>query len=104
MKISIPCADGTDRHCYKVIGTTLPFPMLEEHMVTVYEDNPKNVIIEIAPSPDWMKRFAKDYLTAYQIECVTSDGYFEYDPEESVCDACGSDQDYDDEGNNITGL
>lgn len=104
MKISVPCADGTDRHCFGSIDTNLPFPMLGESMVSVLEDGHGRVTVQISPTPEWMSRFAAAHLTEYQIESVQQDGYFEYELDEEVCGACGSDQVYDDEGNNITAL
>jgi len=64
-------------------------------------------IIITPPNSAWVEQ-NRDFLSPSDIESIEKDGIFEVyysdRPHHEVCSACGSDQDYDDEGNNITAL
>lgn len=104
-KIEIPCADGTDANCWGTVEVSLPYPALEllGCMVTVDESAET---VRIAPSPAWLNQF-KDKLGDEDLESVNEFGYIERPYRDfggTICGACGSDQTYDADGNNISAL
>lgn len=111
MKIKVNCADGTDAQCYGTVEIELPFSGLSEDDVTVNwttkkgKDVVKSVRI-VPPKPDWVKQ-NDQHLSKSDVEAIKATGHFDIQPddlEQEVCDACGSDQTYDDEGRNISAL
>lgn len=112
MKIEVNCADGTDAQCFGTVEIELPFAGLSDDDVIVNwtEVREKDVVesVQITPpsSPDWVKQ-NDEHLSEFDIDAIKATGSFMIqsdDLEEAVCDACGSDQTYDDEGNNTSAL
>lgn len=107
MKIKVYCADGSDRNCYDTVEIELPFSGLTpEHVTAQREDERGRQVaqrVKIAPpNLDWIG-LNKQLLSQSDIESIEENGYFEFEYDK-VCEACGSDQTYDDEGNNISAL
>jgi hypothetical protein len=112
MKIEVHCDDGSDPNCYDTVEVDLPFSGLSDDDVKpnwVEDELSKRDVLEsvlIYPSEDWVKQ-NKNLLDLDQIESIEKNGYFEIqyaDLPHDVCAACGSDESYDSEGNNITAL
>lgn len=111
MKIEVHCDDGSDRNCYGTVEIDLPYGGLSTDSVTINWDTEKGkkVVTSVQifpPNADWVRQ-NKNFLSSSDIESIDADGSFEVeyrDLEHGVCDACGSDQTYDDEGNNISAL
>lgn len=97
--IKRPCADGGDRHCYKEVDARILADLddderddvLQGHDVHMSRERMNNAGIDCN-----QYEFDEDDTTDVPAEDLVSG--------DEVCAACGSDQDYDDEGNNITGL
>lgn len=111
MKIEVHCDAGNDRNCYGTVEIDLPYGGLSTNNVTINwaTERGKEVVTSVqifSPNADWVKQ-NENSLNPSNIESINADGSFviEYrDLEHGVCDACGSDQTYDDEGNNISAL
>ena len=113
MKIKIHCDDGSDRKCYGTVETKLPFVGLSRDDVVVswVETRERREVAEVQITPPnpvetWLE-LNGSALSASDIGCIKNKGIFkiEYlDLEHHVCAACGSDQTYDDDGNNISAL
>ncbi|WP_147364320.1 hypothetical protein [Burkholderia pseudomallei] len=105
MKIEIPCADGTDVNCCGTVEVSLPYPTLELYGCTVTVDESAETV-RIDPTPEWLMRY-QDTLSEADHESVKEYGYIEPSYRDfggTICGACGSDQTYDAEGNNISHL
>lgn len=111
MKIKVHCDDGSDRNCYGTVEIDLPYDGLSSDNVTFnwIKEGGRDIVESVRISPpnaDWEKQ-NEDNLSPSEIEAIDLKGFFElgYDElEHKVCGACGSDQTYDDEGNNISAL
>lgn len=110
MKIKVHCDDGTDHNCYGTVEIDLPYAGLSSDSVTVNwtKERGKDIVtsVQISPPTDWVKQ-NENNLSPSDIEDVNLTGFFEIeysDLEHEVCGACGSDQTYDDENNNISAL
>ena len=105
MKIEIPCADGTDANCVDTVELSLPYPALELYGCAVTVDE-RSETVQIVLSPEWLTHY-EHTLCEGDRESVREDGYIERsygDFGGTICGACGSDQTYDAEGNNISHL
>lgn len=105
--IEIPCADGGDRHCFGTVEMQVPVA-LEAEEINELKDG-----FSIPISPDRFKALGID-ASLYKedledLENLDDIVEIQMRAEELeldfyiVCGACGSDQDYDDDGNNVTG-
>jgi hypothetical protein len=110
-RFEIKCGDGTDRHCSGVVEVSslgidenvlteaqkaYIEECLEDFNESDDEDDPLIIMLDIT----------KDQARKIGIEVTDeelNDGFYEYPLEihREFCSACGSDQVYDDEGNNI---
>ena len=105
MKIDVPCADGTDANCSDTVEVPLPYPALELYGCNVTVDELAETV-RINLTTDWLKHY-QNTLNADDRESVKDEGYIERPYRDfggTICGACGSDQTYDAEGNNISHL
>jgi hypothetical protein len=108
MKIQVPCADGSDRHCCGFVEVELPYIGLSTNDITVnfHEEDGQDVLecVQVTPpNPVWVAK-NQEFLSPSDLDDIDEYGFFEIKPRdvEAVCGPCGSDQTYDDEGNNIS--
>ncbi len=101
MEWELPCADGSDRHCHKHVKVDIPLPEIVPTWVSLIDDADDPAMLQISPTQAWVAKYSSS-LDEQQIAQFQQDGFFEQPLEKEVCAACGSDQSYDDEGNNIT--
>lgn len=96
--IKRPCADGGDPHCYEEVDISILADLDDDEREDVFQGRSVHM--------------SRDRMIEAEIDC----SLYEFDEDDTtdvpaedlmsgneVCDACGSDQIYDDEGNNITG-
>lgn len=89
----IECQDGSDRNCHEYIEVSLPFfDLSDDQLKQIIED------CEVDLHPNQIP----DHITYQKDEenLVT----YQYEIDTTICPACGSDQTYDDEGNNISAV
>lgn len=111
MKIEVHCDDGSDQNCYGAVEIDLPYTGLSDDNVVVNwtTERGRDIVSDVQISPpnqNWVKQ-NENSLSDYEIESINENGFFEIayaDLEHKVCGACGSDQTYDAEGNNISHL
>lgn len=108
MKIEVPCSDGSDRNCFGVVEVDLTYPGLSADDINVicFEQEGQEVLESIQvtpPNPSWVTK-NQDFLSPSDLDEIDEQGFFEIKPRDiqTVCCTCGSDQTYDDEGNNIS--
>lgn len=98
----LPCADGSDRHCFEEVRVCILIDVPEEEMLEAYEsgelDVTKRQLLELGLDPE--DYGAEDFDEDDLVTITSEDAGIVAE----VCGACGSDQYYDDEGNNITGM
>lgn len=115
MIIDIHCADGGDRNCWEMVSAELPFSgncdvdyemIVDKNAFGKDREIVKSIIIIPENADDWIDR-NRNLLDQFDIESIQNNGFYEImhdDLPHVVCPACGSDQDYDEEGNNISAI
>ncbi len=111
MKISVPCNSGSDRNCVGTVEIDLPYIGLSDEDVSINQtvEGGKPILRSVCISPtleNWANLNA-NFLTQSDIDSLDSDGWFEVEQsrlEHKVCGPCGSDETYDGDGNNVSGL
>lgn len=101
--VNLPCADGGDRHCWEEVVVCIPIDISESQMLEAFEED------EICLTAEQFEKLGldpRDYddgsdLLPNECRFVSAE---DAGIVAAVCPACGSDQVYDYDGNNITGI
>lgn len=96
----LPCADGGDRHCRKTVPVHVKIELTDDEVKELLDGGQIQVTEKKIVD---LELDLEDYR-----EALDENGFAWLDSsdvglESAVCSACGSDQEYDDDGNNITG-
>ena len=114
MKIHVHCEDGTDPHCYGTVDIELPFLGIyevrrnwtKESLMGIARNIVESIVILPKNPEDWINK-NRELLDPSDIESIKKEGFLEIEYsklEHIVCDACGSDQDYNEKGENISAV
>lgn len=114
MEIYVHCDDGTDPDCWGTVPIELDFSgqcdvkynWTIENFMKNRREIVESVIIIPVDIDEWIRQ-NKDKLSLFDIDSLQKEGFFEIGYSEldhKVCRACGSDQDYNEEGENISAL
>lgn len=97
MEYTIKCSDGSDRRCHKTLEVEIAVEGLtEEQLEDIVERNGTSITREQVED-------SQIELDKEELANLKESGEVYYSCYlDSVCSACGSDQDYDDDGVNIT--
>ncbi|MBB3185783.1 hypothetical protein FHR95_003376 [Halomonas fontilapidosi] len=93
----LPCSDGTDRHCTGTVEVPISIERLTAEQLKEIQDSGGTRL-----TPAQLASFELDDQERKELKEFGS-VYFDIDIDD-ICDPCGSDQTYDDEGNNISAL
>lgn len=93
------CADGSDRHCEKTVSVFIELKGLTKAQLKEIEESGGTYISEKQVKSNNLSLSEEDKEQLKEEGSVFYEVYLE-----NICGPCGSDQDYDDEGNNITAL
>ncbi|SEG34094.1 hypothetical protein [Billgrantia desiderata] len=91
------CADGTDCHCTKTVKVAIDVEGLTEDQLEEIEDEGGTELTkeQVEASQIILDKEALEHLAEYDTVYIRIDV-------DHTCSPCGSDQTYDDEGNNIS--
>ena len=93
----LKCQDGSDRNCYEFIDNEIDINNLSDMQLDEIAKNEGTTISKQQIKQNGI-RLDKDQIKELE---ENDEVYMSFDVD-TVCCACGSDQTYDDEGNNIT--
>lgn len=99
---NVPCADGTDRHCSKAVTIRLAVDLDEYELQELLDGNSVFLPVEDLDGIDLGDGPHEYNEDRSMILVGPSD--IGLDNVDTICSACGSDQVYDSDMNNITGL
>lgn len=93
----VKCGDGSDRHCHGTVEVCIAVHGLSENQLKDIAEMGSTVITK------QQVEFSLIQLDVDQKEALSLDNEVDYEVHiDNICGACGSDQSYDDDGNNIT--